>query len=86
VKRNAVYQVPWRPFGWIDRPPGLNRLIGLVWLANLLYPDVFPYDMTAVAKEFFLKFYHYELSEEEAREILKSQPKMNDEADSGERG
>jgi iron complex transport system substrate-binding protein len=70
VKRNAVYQVPWRPFGWIDRPPGMNRLIGVVWLANLLYPDVFPYDMVAVVKEFFLKFYHYNMSDEEAQKII----------------
>lgn len=70
VKRNAVYQVPWQPFGWIDRPPGLNRLIGLLWLANLLYPDTFPYDMIAIAKEFFLKFYHYDMTDKEAREIM----------------
>jgi iron complex transport system substrate-binding protein len=23
-----------RPFGWIDRPPSVNRLIGLAWLAS----------------------------------------------------
>jgi iron complex transport system substrate-binding protein len=73
VKNNAVYQVPWRPFGWIDRPPGINRLIGVVWLANLLYPDMFPYNMTAVAKEFFLKFCHYDMSDEEAEEIMNVQ-------------
>jgi iron complex transport system substrate-binding protein len=77
VKQNAVYQVPWRPFGWIDRPPGINRIIGAVWLANLLYPDLFQYDMTAVAKEFFLKFCHYSMSDEEIREILNIQPDMN---------
>jgi iron complex transport system substrate-binding protein len=74
VKRNAVYQTPWRPFGWIDRPPGLNRLIGVVWLANVLYPDVFQYDMTAIVKEFFLKFCHYDMTDVEAREILNVQP------------
>jgi iron complex transport system substrate-binding protein len=74
VKRNAVYQVPWRPFGWIDRPPGLNRVIGVVWLANLLYPDMFPYDMTAVTQEFFHKFYHYDMTDMEAREIPNGQP------------
>lgn len=74
VKQNAVYQVPWQPFGWIDRPPGLNRIIGVAWLANLLYPDLFQYDMTAVTKEFFLKFYHYGMSDEEICEILNTQP------------
>jgi iron complex transport system substrate-binding protein len=84
VKRNAVYQVPWRPFGWIDRPPGLNRLIGIVWLAQLLYPDLFPYDMNAVAKEFFHKFYHYEMTDGEVREIMDGQPAVTSEPQSGE--
>ncbi len=27
------------PYGWIERPPSLNRLIGALWLASHLYPD-----------------------------------------------
>jgi len=26
------------PYGWIERPPSLNRLIGAMWLAARLYP------------------------------------------------
>lgn len=70
VKNGEVYQVPWRPFGWIDRPPGMNRLIGLIWLANILYPDEFQYDTNSIAKEFFIKFWHYEMSDEEIKEIM----------------
>ena len=33
---------PGLPFGWIDRPPSLNRLIGLKWLAGVFYPDQAP--------------------------------------------
>ena len=34
------------PYGWIERPPSLNRLIGALWLASRLYPDEisFPVD------------------------------------------
>jgi iron complex transport system substrate-binding protein len=75
VKNNRVYQVPWRPFGWIDRPPGINRLIGLVWLSNLLYPEIYgEKDMVAITQEFFWKFDHYEMTEEEALELLNPQP------------
>lgn len=75
VRENKVYQVPWRPFGWIDRPPGINRLIGIVWLSNLLYPDVYRQeDLPAVTKEFFQKFYHYEMTDEEALDLLNPQP------------
>jgi iron complex transport system substrate-binding protein len=30
---------PGLPYGWIERPPSLNRLIGALWLASYLYPD-----------------------------------------------
>jgi hypothetical protein len=34
------------PYGWIERPPSLNRLIGALWLASRLYPGEisFPVD------------------------------------------
>ena len=66
--------VAWKPFGWIDRPPGVNRIIGYVWLAHLLYPNYFRFDMVKVVKEYFSKFYHYNLSDAEAAEILNPQP------------
>lgn len=76
VKENKVYQVPWKPFGWIDRPPGVNRIIGYVWLANLMYPKYFPFDMVKVTEEYFSKFYHYKLSDSEARTLLDPQPQI----------
>ena len=39
VREKRVYLAPTAPFGWIDRPPSLNRVIGLKWLAGLFYPD-----------------------------------------------
>jgi iron complex transport system substrate-binding protein len=33
--RKRVYLEPGAPFGWIDDPPGLNRVIGLYWLSSL---------------------------------------------------
>ena len=56
-----MYEVPTAPFNWFDRPPSVNRMIGIKWLANLLYPNVFRYDMAAEVKDFYAKFYHYNL-------------------------
>jgi iron complex transport system substrate-binding protein len=70
VKNGAVYSVPRLPFNWFDRPPSVNRVIGVKWLGNLLYPDVFDCDMTAEVKDFFSLFYHYALSDEEAAVLL----------------
>jgi iron complex transport system substrate-binding protein len=47
VRERRVYLSPTAPFGWVDRPPSLNRVIGLKWLAGLFYPDKFPDDLRA---------------------------------------
>ncbi|OIQ60585.1 vitamin B12-binding protein [Moorella thermoacetica] len=70
VKNHRVYQVPHGPFNWFDRPPSVNRIIGVKWLANLLYPDVFNYDLVATVKDFYARFYHYNLSDQEADALL----------------
>ena len=45
LKNHQVYQIPAYPFDWFDRPPGVNRVIGIRWLANLLYPNIFKLDI-----------------------------------------
>jgi iron complex transport system substrate-binding protein len=30
---------PGLPYGWVERPPSLNRIIGALWLASKLHPD-----------------------------------------------
>jgi iron complex transport system substrate-binding protein len=58
VRDNRVHLSPKMPFGWVDFPPSVNRLIGLRWLAKILYPDKFPEDMRALTREFYTMFYH----------------------------
>ena len=70
VKNNRVYDVPEKPFNWFDRPPSVNRIIGVKWLANLLYPDVYKYDIKAEMKDYYAKFYYYDLSDQEVEELL----------------
>jgi iron complex transport system substrate-binding protein len=60
VKSARVYLSPQLPFGWFDFPPGPNRLVGLLWLANILYPDVFNDDLRVQVAEFYRTFYHRE--------------------------
>ncbi|WP_211091341.1 TroA family protein [Pseudothauera rhizosphaerae] len=38
VRERRVYLAPTRPFGWLDVPPSVNRLIGVRWLLALLHP------------------------------------------------
>jgi len=59
IKNQQVYTVPHIPYCWLDMPPSVNQVIGLIWLSNLLYPDIFSYDVEAIAAEFYDIFYHY---------------------------
>ncbi len=71
VKNHRVYLVPQSPYPWFDRPPGVNRIIGIPWTAKVLYPEKFKdLDMPALTKEFYSKFYHYDLSESEMNSLL----------------
>ena len=45
VKNGRVYTMPNAPFAWCDRPPGVNRFLGVQWIANMLYPDRYEVDM-----------------------------------------
>ncbi|HZT46677.1 MAG TPA: iron ABC transporter substrate-binding protein [Hyphomicrobiaceae bacterium] len=70
VREGRVHLAPTAPFGWIDRPPSLNRVIGLKWLAGLFYPDRLPTDLRAVTREFYRLFYHVEVSEPELDALI----------------
>jgi iron complex transport system substrate-binding protein len=71
VLLKRVYLAPDLPFGWVDRPPALNRLIGLEWLARLFYPDYFKDDMRSKTREFFLLFYHLDLTDAQLAQLLR---------------
>lgn len=70
VKNGNVYLTPSLPNNWIDRAPSVNRVLGVKWLANLLYPDYVDYDIRTEAKEFFDLFYQIELTDDQLDTIL----------------
>jgi iron complex transport system substrate-binding protein len=70
VKAGRLYLSPHLPFGWIDFPPSLNRLIGLRWLARILYPQVFPEDLRPTVRDFYARCYHQAPSEAQLDQLL----------------
>jgi iron complex transport system substrate-binding protein len=70
VAAGRVYLSPTAPFGWIDRPPSLNRMIGLEWLAGLFYPDHLNQDLREVTRSFYDLFYHVDLTDAELDRLL----------------
>jgi len=71
VRSKRVYLAPAAPFGWIDGPPGINRAIGLYWLSNLFYPDLYQEDLRTNAREFYQLFYGVTLSDRQLEAMLR---------------
>ncbi|MDR2197294.1 MAG: ABC transporter substrate-binding protein [Coriobacteriales bacterium] len=70
VRNGRVYAMPNEPWSWCDRPPGVNRIIGIHWVANLLYPDIYDIDMLEVTREYFQVMYQVEVDDETILGIL----------------
>src|SRR4029077_13676817 len=70
VRAGRVHLSPKLPFGWVDFPPSVNRLIGLWWLGKILYPDQFSEDMRALTRDFYTRFYHVTPSDADIDRVL----------------
>lgn len=70
VAEGRVHLAPTAPFGWIDRPPSLNRLIGLAWLANLFHGARFPFDIRSETRAFYKLFYHVDVADADLETLI----------------
>jgi iron complex transport system substrate-binding protein len=70
VQEGKVYLSPVLPFGWIDRPPSLNRFIGLDWMAATFFPDRYQIDLRTRTREFYKLWYHVDLTDAQLDQLL----------------
>ncbi len=70
VRDGRVHLSPKLPFGWVDFPPSVNRMVGLWWLAKILYPERFPEDIRPIARDFYARFYHVTPTAEQLDRVL----------------
>jgi iron complex transport system substrate-binding protein len=63
IKTGNYYEVPMGPYNWMGFPPSVQRILGMLWMAKLLYPDAADYDLKAEVKTYFNLFYHCDLSD-----------------------
>jgi iron complex transport system substrate-binding protein len=70
VQAGRVHLSPKMPFGWVDFPPSVNRLIGLWWLAKVLYPEQFPEDLKPLTRDFYTRFYHMTPTDAQIESVL----------------
>ena len=69
VQNGKVYLVPSMPHGFIDTLVCSNRIIGLWYLASILYPQA-GIDIVEKTREFYSLFYGADISAEQAKKIL----------------
>lgn len=68
VANNKVYIVPTGVFFWDS---GVQKILMVMWMAKQLHPDKFKdLDMTKEVKQFYSKFFKYNLTDEETKKIL----------------
>ena len=71
IRSGEYYEIPNLPYCWMSSPPSVNMVLGVWWLGQLVYPDLYnDYDMIEIAQEYYNLFWHYDLSKEEAAEML----------------
>lgn len=70
IKAGKYYEIPNGPYNWIDAPPSVNQVLGVVWLANLMYPTLFYDDMVASTQAFYQLFYHCSVTDAQVHTLL----------------
>lgn len=70
IQNGAYYEVPFGPYNWMGFPPSVQRYLGMMWMAQLLYPDTAQYNLYGEVAEYFKLFYHSELSEDQYNALV----------------
>lgn len=65
IQNGEYYEVPFGPYNWMGFPPSVQRYLGMMWMAQLLYADVAQYDLYGAVKEYYELFYHADLTAEQ---------------------
>jgi iron complex transport system substrate-binding protein len=70
VAAGRVYQWPGLPYGWGARPPSVNRLPGVAWLAYVARGRGFDAEFESDIRGFFADFYHLTLTDAQMALLL----------------
>ena len=70
VAAGRVFLAPSLPYGFIDAPPSVNRLIGLTWLLHTLYPQQAHGNLREQVRAFYHLFYQVDLTDAQLERLL----------------
>jgi len=71
ARDNRVFLAPALPFGWIDDPSGVNRMVGLYWLSDLFYPNVLEEDLPTNVRDFYQTYYGVQLTDRRLEALIR---------------
>lgn len=63
IQNGDYYEVPMGPYNWMGFPPSVQRLLGMIWLPKVLYPEAADYDLYEEVARYYDLFYHCELTQ-----------------------
>lgn len=70
ISTGKYYEIPGSPYSWLSGPPSMNMILGVWWLGNLIYPEIYDYDMAAMTQELYKTLWGYELTSDEVTALL----------------
>ena len=70
IKAKKVYLVPKDPVNILDRPPSFMRILGVEWLASIIYPKEYKKDILKETASFYKTYLGVEPSKADAAKIL----------------
>jgi len=70
VASGRIYSPPDLPFSWGPRPPSVNRLLGVIWMAYVLRAKAFDDAFFADVSSAFETFYHFTPSREQLEQLV----------------
>lgn len=70
IKNHRFYSSPRGPWGWLDHPPSVNKLIGLLWLQAVIYGTPTWPELQAETTKFYKLFYGVEIRPDQVATLL----------------
>jgi len=74
VKNNQIYRLPEYIMAY--DMPGPESILGIMWMATILYPDSVQYDLNEEFKAFYSAFYGLDVTNADIDQIITDQSKM----------
>ena len=72
VQNGKCYTIPQYPIDFCFSP-SVNRYMGIMWLATIMYPDSFDWNLREKVDEYYDLFYHCEMTDELYEKLMGEQ-------------